>query len=112
MDSEVGTASAARQDAEAALRSSDSMITRERTLKQEGEAELKELERMQPAEADRAAHATQRVSELQRSGAQRSLGVREKDEVLALMANLQQLTAEADQQQLQLQRRAYAKHRA
>ena len=49
--------------------------------------------------------AEERIAALKAEGAQTSLGVREKDEILRAMEEMQQLTAETDQLSLQLKRR-------
>ena len=104
MQGEMSTSVAARAKAEAAKRKSDEVLARELALKKEGEHDIKEAQKLISADSGRAASATQKVAALQAEGSQASLGVREKDEVLELMTNLQQLSADTDLLHMQLKR--------
>ena len=66
-----------RQKAEAAKRKSDEMLTKELTLKKDGEMELRDAQRQLAADQERAEAAARRVAALQAQGAVASLGVRE-----------------------------------
>ena len=105
MDAEMQKAMADRQRAEAAKRKSDEMLTKELALKKEGESELKDAQRQRDSDAERSEAAQRRIASLQAEGARESLGSKEKDELLAKLEELQQLTADTDQLTLQLKRR-------
>lgn len=102
MKGDIACATAARQKAEAAKRKSGEMLTRELALKKEGDGNLSEAQYALSGDAKRVAVAALQVAKLQSSGGHQPLGVREKDEVLQLMTQLQQLTADTDWLQLQL----------
>ena len=105
MEAEMARATADRQRAEMAKRKSDEMLTKELALKKEGEAELKDAQRQLASDTERTEAAQQRISSLQSEGARDSLGSRDKDELLARLEELQQVTADTDQLTLQLKRR-------
>ena len=105
MGAEMQKAVADRQRAEAAKRKSDEMLTKELALKKDCETELRDAQRQLAADTERSDVAVQRVAALQGEGAQGTLGVREKDDVLRLMEEVQQLTSETDQLTLLLKRR-------
>ena len=88
-----------------AKRKSDEMLTKELTLKKEGESELKDAQRQFASDMERSQAANRRIAKLQSEGARDSLGAKEKDELLAKLEELQQVTAETDQLTLQLKRR-------
>jgi len=105
MDAEMQKAVVDRQKAEAAKRKSDEMLTKELTLKKDGEMELRDAQRQLAADQERAEAAARRVAALQAQGAVASLGVREKDDVLRLMEEMHALSAQTDQLTLSLKRR-------
>jgi len=105
MDAEIARATSERQRAEAAKRKSDEMLSKELQLRKEGEAELKEAQRALASDTERADAAKEQASRLKSAGAKTAFSEREKDEILARLEELQQVTAETDQLQLQLKRR-------
>jgi len=105
MEAEMSRATADRQRAEAAKRKSDEMLTKELALKKEHEAELKEAQRTLESDTEKAGAAQNKLTALQGEGGKESLGVREKDELLSKLEELQAITAETDQLTLQLKRR-------
>jgi hypothetical protein len=105
MDAEMQKAVVDRQKAEAAKRKSDEMLTKELTLKKDGEMELRDAQRQLAADQERAEAAARRVAALQAQGAGATLGVREKDDVLRLMEEMHDLSAQTDKLTLSLKRR-------
>ena len=71
----------------------------------EGENDLKDAQRQLASDTSRSEAAQRRVASLQAEGAKETLGNKEKDELLAKLEELQQITAETDMLSLQLKRR-------
>jgi len=94
-----------RLKAEAAKRKSDEMLSKELLLKKDGEMELRDAQRQLAADQERAEAAARRVAALQAQGAGATLGVREKDDVLRLMEEMHDLSAQTDKLTLSLKRR-------
>lgn len=57
------------------------------------------------SDTERSEAAQRRIATLQSEGARDSLGLRDKDDLLSKLEDLQQVTAETDQLTLQLKRR-------
>ena len=71
----------------------------------EGESELKDAQRQLAGDTERSEAAQRRITTLHGEGAREVLGHKEKDDLLAKLEELQQVTAETDQLTLQLKRR-------
>ena len=92
-------------------------LLRAQSLREEGEraraagtrrghcAHHRALEQIVVAAVDLLQAAQRRVASLQAEGAKETLGNKEKDELLAKLEELQQITAETDMLSLQLKRR-------
>lgn len=87
MQEELGKVVAAREKAEAAKRRSEEMLTKELSLKKEGEAESREFEKLVSVEEAKAAAASA-VAATQQDA---PLDSKEKDEILQLGAALHSL---------------------
>lgn len=108
MQEELGKVVAAREKAEAAKRRSEEMLTKELSLKKEGEAESREFEKLVSVEEAKAAAASA-VAATQQDA---PLDSKEKDEILQLGAALHSLQSESEMLQQQLKRKVQSSTKA
>jgi len=101
MQDELDKVVAAREKAEAAKRRSEEMLTKELTLKKEGEAEAREFEKLCGLEDAKANNAKEKIAAMEDT----PLDSKEKEEILQLGAALHSLQSESEMLQQQLKRK-------
>jgi len=108
MQEELGKVVAAREKAEAAKRRSEEMLTKELSLKKEGESESREFEKLVTQEEAKAGAARELIGQLQDA----PLDSKEKEEILQLGAALHSLQSESEMLQQQLKRKVQSSTKA